>query len=165
MIAKEMTVMSDAVSATVLSEKLPSVATHDISLSLVPESGTALTLENTMVTGIGLVMERAGMAAQFALGQKTPRHISTGDVTLYGAIDVIFERYDLFTEMAGQKGMAMTLHWGDGGDEKIAIHIPQVTFSEGHLLAGDAHEPVRAAFQFEASIKGSLPLVKVNLSA
>ena len=48
-------------------------------------------------------MERVGMAPQFALGQVTPRHISTGDLTVYGAIDLMLERYDLFTQMSEGK--------------------------------------------------------------
>ena len=81
-LAKNMTVTHDPITATPLSTTASSIDLSGLTLTLSPDTGDALSLNNTIVTGFRLVMERVGMGPQFALGNTAPRYITNGDMVV-----------------------------------------------------------------------------------
>ncbi len=164
-LGKEMTVTADTITSTSLAAMSPEFNPQDFTLVLTPDDGVALTLKNTIVSGFRMVLERAGMAPQFALGSTTARYISGGDLIMYGAIDFMLENHDVFTWLKAQKALSLDVRWGDGATERVRIFAPKITFSEGQLIPADDGTPVRAAFQFEVSRREELPLVRIYVGA
>ena len=105
---------------------------------------------DAVITDFRIVLERIGMAPQFALGSTTPRLITPGKLGLYGHLDMLISDQQLFQWLSEDQELSVFLALEDGNSQGIAFALPKIKLSGVETTARTSEEPISARFTFHA---------------
>ena len=123
------------------------------------DAGLKITPQNSIITGFRLVLERRGMAPQYGLGAAKPRAILPGQLAVYGAFEMLLSDHQLFAALTDQHHFLLSLALDDGHGGGIGFCVPQVMLTDVSVSGDSDSDPIRAQFQFDASVRAQHPLI------
>lgn len=110
-------------------------------------TGERIDTGNMVMTGLRLVLERAGMTPQFGLGAITPQVILPGRLQVNGSLSMLVSGQQFFNWLANQHRLAFTLQVASSRSG-FSMMLPDVEITGVDGGASTADQPVRAVFHF-----------------
>ncbi|MCE2518030.1 MAG: hypothetical protein J4F41_09455 [Alphaproteobacteria bacterium] len=122
------------------------------------DDDTLLTQNNSIITGCRLVMERVGMAPQYALGDTRPKLILPGELAVYGVVDLLIGDYTMFRWLQDNRPITLSFALEDNHGGGVAVVLPEIRLRELDLPSAPEGEPLRARLLFDAYAEGTTPM-------